>query len=88
MLGLTMDFPLTLQAIFRHAERVFPQGANVTRRPDRSLHQYTVAEFAVRARRLARALEQLGIRPAIVLQRSRGTRSSIRKPTSAASCTP
>jgi fatty-acyl-CoA synthase len=56
-----MDFPLTLPAIFRHAERVFPRREIVTRRADKSLHRYTYADFAARTRRLAGALRQLGI---------------------------
>ncbi len=63
MHGLMMDFPLTLAAIFRHAERVFPRRAIVTRRADRSIHRHTYADFAGRARRLASALQNLGIRP-------------------------
>jgi len=56
-----MDFPLTLPAIFRHAERVFPQREIVTRRPDKSLHRYTFADWALRTRKLANALQQLEI---------------------------
>ena len=63
MNGLMMDFPLTLAAILRRAERVFPRRAIVTRRPDRSLHRYTYADFTHRARRLARGLQRLGVRP-------------------------
>jgi fatty-acyl-CoA synthase len=62
MHGLMMDFPLTLPAIFRHAERVFPEREIVTRRADKSLHRYTFADFAQRTRKLARALQQLGLR--------------------------
>jgi fatty-acyl-CoA synthase len=62
MLGLMMDFPLTLPAIFRHAERVFPRREIVTRRADKSLHRYTLADFAVRTRKLAQALQQLNVR--------------------------
>jgi fatty-acyl-CoA synthase len=58
-----MDFPLTLTAIFRHAEQVHPRRDVVTRRPDGSLHRYTYADFAGRVRRLARVLQRLGIRP-------------------------
>ena len=58
-----MEFPLTLPAIFRHAERVFPRREIVTRRADKSLHRYTFGDFAERTRRLAGALQQLGIRP-------------------------
>jgi fatty-acyl-CoA synthase len=63
MQGLTMDFPLTLHAIFRRVERVLPQTEIVTRRPDASLHRYTACDFADRTRRLAGALERLGIEP-------------------------
>jgi len=58
-----MDFPLTLPAIFRHAERVFPRREIVTRRADTSLHRYTFADFASRTRQLAGALPALGIAP-------------------------
>ena len=63
MNGLMMDFPLTLAAIFRHAERIFPRRSIVTRRTDLSIHRYTVGDFAGRTRRLARALQRLGIQP-------------------------
>jgi fatty-acyl-CoA synthase len=63
MNGLMMDFPLTLAAIFRRAERMFPRRAIVTRRADRSLHRQTYADFANRARRLASALQRSGVRP-------------------------
>jgi fatty-acyl-CoA synthase len=63
MNGLMMDFPLTLAAIFRRAEQVFPRREIVTRRPDRSLHRYRYRDFADRTRRLASALQRLGIRP-------------------------
>ena len=58
-----MDFPLTLAAILRHAEQVFPRRAVVTRRADASLHRCTYADVGDRARRLARALQGLGVRP-------------------------
>ena len=58
-----MDFPLTLAAILRRAEQVFPRRSVVTRRADASLHRYTYADFGDRARRLARALQRLGVRP-------------------------
>jgi fatty-acyl-CoA synthase len=58
-----MDFPLTLAAIFRRAEQVFPRREVVTRRADGSVHRHTYADFSARARRLAAALQRLGIRP-------------------------
>src|SRR3954471_8729708 len=63
MQALMMDFPLTLAAIFRRAERIFPRRTIVTRRADRSIHRYTFGDFAVRARRLARALQEIGVAP-------------------------
>src|SRR5262249_36050261 len=46
-----------------HAERIYPRRPIVTRRADRSMHRYTFADFAGRARRLAHALQRLGVRP-------------------------
>ncbi|HEY8552775.1 MAG TPA: AMP-binding protein, partial [Thermaerobacter sp.] len=59
--GLMMDFPLTLLAVFRRAEALFGHREIVTRRPDKSFHRYTYREFAQRARRLAVALQELGV---------------------------
>ena len=64
MNGLMMDdYPLTLSSVFRRGETLFRRREIVTRLPDRSLHRYTFADFAGRARRLAAALRGLGIRP-------------------------
>jgi len=61
--GLMMDFPLTLGAIFRHADQVHPRREVVTRRADGSLHRYTYADFGGRVRRLVHALARLGVQP-------------------------
>src|SRR5262245_1644389 len=63
MLGLMMDYPLTLSTIFRRAESLYSNREVVTRLADKSLHRTTYGDFAVRARGLARALCGLGIRP-------------------------
>jgi acyl-CoA synthetase (AMP-forming)/AMP-acid ligase II len=63
MLGLMMDYPLTVNTIFRRAEALFGPREIVTRRTDRSIHRYPYAEFAARTRRLASALGALGLRP-------------------------
>src|SRR5579884_1839085 len=63
MNGLMMDFPLTLSAIFRHAEALFGTQEIVSRRPDASLHRYSFADWAHRTRRLAGALRTLGVQP-------------------------
>jgi fatty-acyl-CoA synthase len=62
MTGLMMDYPLTLSTIFRRAETLYAGREVVTRLADKSLHRATYGDFAVRARRLARALCGLGIR--------------------------
>lgn len=59
--GLMMDYPLTMDTILRHAERVQGQREVVTRLPDRSWHRYTYADMAARAKQLSLALGKLGI---------------------------
>src|SRR3954451_40109 len=61
MNGLMMDYPLTLSTIFRRAEAVFPRTEVVWRNADKSVQRYTYGDFAVRARRLARALAGMGV---------------------------
>ena len=63
MPGLMMDYPLTLSTIFRRAETLYAGREVVTRLADKSLRRTTYGDFAVRTRRLARALCGLGIRP-------------------------
>jgi len=61
--GLMMDFPLTLPTILRRAATIFGDREIVSRQPDRTLHRYTYADMARRARQLAAALTALGLRP-------------------------
>ncbi len=61
MNGLMMDYQLTLPAMMRRAEQLYPNKEIVTRRPDKSLHRYTYADFVSRAKKLAVALRKLGI---------------------------
>jgi fatty-acyl-CoA synthase len=63
MQGLMMDYPLTVNTIFRRAETMAGSREIVSRLADTSLHRYTYAAFAQRARRLARALKDLGLKP-------------------------
>src|SRR5262245_51926612 len=63
MHGLMMDYPLTVNTIFRRAEKLAPSREIVTRLADRSIHRYTYADFAQRTRRLAAALKDLGLVP-------------------------
>jgi fatty-acyl-CoA synthase len=60
--GLMMDdFPLTLTAVVERAEQLTPGRKVVSRRPDGEIHRTNVGECALRARRLAAALTELGI---------------------------
>src|SRR5262245_60389910 len=63
MNGLMMDYPLTVNMIFRRAEAMFRGREIVTRLADCSIRRYPFADFAVRTRRLARALQRLGLKP-------------------------
>jgi fatty-acyl-CoA synthase len=63
MAGLTMDYPLTLQAITRRAGALFAGRPVVSRRPDGILHRTNYGECLARARRLSVALERLGVKP-------------------------
>jgi fatty-acyl-CoA synthase len=63
MLGLVMDYPLTIQAITRRAEALFGDRPVVSRRPDGALHRTSYRECFARARRLSVALDRLGVRP-------------------------
>ena len=64
MQGLTMDdFPLTLTGVIERAERLHGQRAVLSRAPDGEVHRSTYAATIDRARRLAGALRELGVRP-------------------------
>jgi len=61
MQGLTQNYQLTLPAIMRRAEQLYGEREIVTRRPDKSFHRYTYADFVARAKKLAVALKGLGV---------------------------
>jgi fatty-acyl-CoA synthase len=61
MNGLMMDFPLTLNHLLKRAETYFGSGEIVSRLPDKSLHRTTYREVMGRAKRLAAALQGLGL---------------------------
>src|SRR6195952_5143348 len=62
MKGLMMEYQLTLPTILRRAESLYGKKEIVSRLPDKSIHRYTYRDMAIRARKLAVALRQLGIR--------------------------
>jgi fatty-acyl-CoA synthase len=59
--GLMMDYPLTITAMLRRTECMFGHKEIVSRRADRTLERSTYTTALGRARRLASALERLGI---------------------------
>src|SRR5215207_9740430 len=59
--GLTSDFQLTLPYILRRAEQLYGYREIVTRRPDKSFHRHTFADFVSRSKKLALALDELGL---------------------------
>ncbi len=63
MRGLMMDTQLTLHSVLERAGQLYSRREIVSRRPDRSLHRYTMGQFVERAKRLALALRQLGVQP-------------------------
>ena len=63
MRGLMMDFQLTIPTILRRAESLFGHKQVVTRLPDRSIVRRPYTDVLDRAKRLAVALTELGVRP-------------------------
>ena len=63
MRGEIMDRPLLVSGIVTHAERYFADGEVVSRRVEGGIHRYTYRNAAARMRRLANALEKLGVAP-------------------------
>ncbi|MDE2634868.1 MAG: long-chain fatty acid--CoA ligase [Chloroflexota bacterium] len=61
--GLMMDYPLTLNTIVEHANRMTPQKTIKTKLPDGGWHEYSYADFHGRVRRLGNVLEALGVEP-------------------------
>jgi 3-(methylthio)propionyl---CoA ligase len=62
MRGLMMDTPLLISAIARHAEINYGEREIVSVTSDGPLHRYTYADCLRRTRRLANALDKLGLR--------------------------
>lgn len=62
MRATMMQVPLSVHLILERAGRYFGSRAVVSRRPDGSLHRYTLADLHRRAHALARALAGAGVR--------------------------
>ncbi len=58
-----MNYPLTLVHFLERAKLLFPKVEIVSRKPDKSLHRQTYADFYRRARALAEALTKAGMKP-------------------------
>ncbi len=58
-----MQLPLTLETILQRAEGPVRDVALVSRRADKTLSRSSWGEVAARARKLARALDQSGVKP-------------------------
>ncbi len=63
MRGQMMAFPMTIPALMRRTGSYWRSRPVITRRPDRSVVRTTYGECVRRARQLAVALKQAGIRP-------------------------
>ncbi|HSG82380.1 MAG TPA: long-chain fatty acid--CoA ligase [Gemmatimonadota bacterium] len=63
MQGLMMGYPLTVDRILEHANRMYPRKRVSTRLADGSMHRYTYGDLYRRVKRLAGALVDLGVGP-------------------------
>ncbi|HTV87829.1 MAG TPA: long-chain-fatty-acid--CoA ligase [Stellaceae bacterium] len=63
MRGLMSDWPLLISRLIEHAAHFHGDTEIVSRLVDGGIHRYTYADAERRSRRLARALQRLGIRP-------------------------
>jgi fatty-acyl-CoA synthase len=63
MRGLMMDYPLTIPTIVRRVETLFADRKVVSRRPDRTICRSMYRQVVDRVRRLAVALQDLGVKP-------------------------
>jgi fatty-acyl-CoA synthase len=60
--GLMMDFPLTLHHFLERAGRLHANKEIVTRTPN-GIHRYSYRDYYQRTHRVAKALENLGVKP-------------------------
>ena len=61
--GLMMDYPLTVDRILEHGNRLYPYKQIKTKLPDGAMHVYTYRDLYRRVKRLCNALEGLGVEP-------------------------
>jgi len=63
MHGLMMDTPLLISGLLQHADRHHADAEIVSKTVDGSVHRYTYRDAHARARKLAGALQRLGVQP-------------------------
>jgi len=63
MKALMMNYPLTIDRILEHANRVYPDKRIYSKLPDGSMHHYTYAHLYKRVKRLSNVLDRLGVHP-------------------------
>src|SRR3989454_11777309 len=63
MQGLMMDVPLLISGLLQHADRHHADAEIVSKTVDGSVHRYPDRDAHARARKLAGALQRLGVRP-------------------------
>src|SRR3979409_223114 len=63
MHGLMMDMPLLISGLIAHADRHHGDTEIVSKTVDGSVHRYSYREPHARARKLANALQRLGVEP-------------------------
>ncbi len=59
--GLMMNYPLTIDRVLEHGNRLYPYKQIKTKQPDGSLHVYTYRDLYRRVKRLGNVLEGLGV---------------------------
>ncbi|CAG9171597.1 3-(methylthio)propionyl-CoA ligase [Cupriavidus respiraculi] len=63
LMGQMMGEPLLISSIIKHAARHYGTTEIVSRRTEGDLHRYTYRDCELRARKLAQALQTLGVQP-------------------------
>ncbi len=63
MQGLMMGSPLLISSLLSHAERHHGATEIVSRRTEGDIHRYTYRDLAQRARQVANALREIGVKP-------------------------
>src|SRR6476469_6527137 len=62
LMGQMMNQPLLVSSIIQHAARHYGSTEIVSRRVEGDIHRYTYAECHARSRKIANALQALGVR--------------------------